>query len=497
MTSTIQSFVLDGISARPVRVEVDVHRGLPSFAIVGIPGDAVKEARLRVRAAIVNSGLEFPLTRIVVSVTPAVPPAAGALDLAIIAGILADSGQIDPEGISAAAGIAIVGEVGLDGALRPTPGAVAMAEAAGESGARCLVVPSADGAEAALVGRPRLAAIDRVVELASVALGELPPTPDPRALAGDLPRRGLDLAELRGMTELRHALEVSAAGGHHLLLTGPPGSGAALGAARLPTILPPPTDEEAFEMARIASATGRTAASGRPLRAPHHAISAAGLIGGGNPPRPGEVTLAHRGVLFLDDLQEFSRDAIEAVRAVVAAGEARSYGSGRETVLPARFLLMASALPCPCGHGADDPDCTCLGGTVARFRRRLATFAAAFDIRLDIQPPTVEEIAGPPAETSEEVRRRVVAARERAESRLGRGRTNAEMTYEEIRDIRPAPSATAYYAALQARVSMPEREGARLLSLARTLADLDGADRVDERHLEGAAALRRPPGKEA
>ncbi|HEY8502439.1 MAG TPA: YifB family Mg chelatase-like AAA ATPase, partial [Solirubrobacterales bacterium] len=361
MLATAKTFTLDGISARPVQVEVDVHKGLPNFAIVGLPDAAVREARERVRAALVNCGFEFPLRRIVVNLAPASLRKAGpGMDLAIAAALLSASEQLEWEGL---ARVALVGELALDGATRPVQGALAMAEAARESGVEGLVVPAANGAEAALVEGIEVIPVEALGRLSALATGEWdPPRPEPLPLQLGAPPGAPDLADLRGQPHLRHALEVAAAGGHSLLMVGPPGAGKSLAASRLPSILPPLAPVEALEVARIASACGRLGdglPQGRPFRSPHHTISAAGLIGGGTPPRPGEATLAHRGVLFLDELCEFKRDALEALRAPLETGEVAIARAGGRRRLPCRFMLVAAANPCPCGRGEADPDCSC------------------------------------------------------------------------------------------------------------------------------------------
>ena len=298
MLATARTYTLDGIIARPVRVEVDVHRGLPAFAIVGLPDTAVREARERVRAALVNCGFEFPLQRIVVNLAPASLRKAGpGMDLAIAAALLSASGQLPGPGL---AGVALASELALDGATRPIHGALAIAEAAREGGVEAVVLAAENGAEAALASGVEVLPLEGVGELPALAAGEWRPQPPvPLVLRTEPPPGAPDLADLRGQPHLRHALEVAAAGGHSLLMIGPPGAGKSLAASRLPSILPPLANEEALEVARIASACGRLGAAttgGRPFRAPHHTISAAGLVGGGSPPQPGEITLAHARV---------------------------------------------------------------------------------------------------------------------------------------------------------------------------------------------------------
>lgn len=492
--ATARTFTLDGISARPVRVEVDVHRGLPNFTIVGLPDAAVREARERVRAALVNCGFEFPLRRIVVNLAPASLRKAGpGMDLAIAAALLSASEQLQWEGLSR---VALAGELALDGATQPVQGALAMAEAARESGAEAIALPAENGAEAALAEGIEVIPVDALGQLPALVAGEWePPRPQPLALQLDPPPGAPDLADLRGQPHLRHALEVAAAGGHSLLIVGPPGAGKSLAASRLPSILPPLAPAEALEVARIASACGRLGAGlpgGRPFRAPHHTISAAGLIGGGSPPRPGEATMAHRGVLFLDELCEFRRDALEAMRAPLESGEVAISRAGGQRTLPCRFMLIAAANPCPCGRGETDPDCTCAPYDVQRYQGKLSgALADRIDILAAVRQPSAAEIGGPPGESSVVVRDRVCRARERQERRLGPGRCNAEMTPAEARSCPLGADAAALLAELYARRRLSGRAHDRALRLAQTLADLDGAEEIGEEQMAQALQMRR------
>jgi magnesium chelatase family protein len=492
--ATARTFTLDGISARPVRVEVDVHRGLPNFTIVGLPDAAVREARERVRAALVNCGFEFPLRRIVVNLAPASLRKAGpGMDLAIAAALLSASGQLEWEGLARAA---LVGELALDGSTRPVQGALAMAEAAREEGAEAIVLPAENGAEAALAGEIDVVPVEALSRLPSLARGEwAPPRPQPLPLLAGARADAPDLADLRGQPHLRHALEVAAAGGHSLLMVGPPGAGKSLAASRLPSILPPLAPGEALEVARIASACGRLGSglpAGRPFRAPHHTISAAGLIGGGTPPRPGEATLAHRGVLFLDELCEFRRDALEALRAPLEAGEVSIARAGGRRSLPCRFMLVAAANPCPCGRGEADPDCTCAPYEVQRYQGKLSgALADRVDILAAVRQPSAAEIGGAPGEPSAAVRERVRAARERQERRLGAGRCNAEMTPAEARGCALGAGAASLLADLYARHRLSGRAHDRALRLAQTLADLAGTEEIGEEQMAQALQMRR------
>jgi magnesium chelatase family protein len=492
--ATARTFTLDGISARPVRVEVDVHRGLPGFAIVGLPDAAVREARERVRAALANCGFEFPLRRIVVNLAPASLRKAGpGLDLAIATALLSASGQLEWEGLSR---VALTGELALDGSTRSVNGALAMAEAAREGGAEAIVVPAENGPEAALATGIDVVPLDGLAQLPALVAGEWePPRPAALPLGPGSPAGGPDLADLRGQPHLRHALEVAAAGGHSLLMIGPPGAGKSLAASRLPSILPPLASVEVLEVARIASACGRlggTPSGGRPFRAPHHTISPAGLVGGGSPPRPGEATLAHRGVLFLDELCEFRRDALEALRAPLESGEVSISRASSRRTLPCRFMLVAAANPCPCGRGEADPDCGCAPAAVQRYQGRLSgALADRIDILAAVRQPSAADIGGPPGEPSADVRERVIAARERQELRLGLGRCNAEMTPAEARECALSSEAAALLAELYARQRLSGRAHDRALRLAQTIADLAGAGTIGQEQMAQALQLRR------
>jgi magnesium chelatase family protein len=491
--ATARTFTLDGISARPVRVEVDVHRGLPAFAIVGLPDAAVREAKERVRAALDNCGFEFPLRRVVVNLAPASLRKAGpGLDLAIAVALLSASDQLEWEGLTR---VAMAGELALDGSTRPVNGALAMAEAAREGGLEAIVLPAENGPEAALADGIDVIGIDSLGRMPALVAGDWEPH-RPAALSFQLGAAvAPDLADLRGQPHLRHALEVAAAGGHSLLMIGPPGAGKSLAARRLPSILPPLAPLEALDVARIASACGRLGTainSGRPFRAPHHTISSAGLIGGGSPPRPGEATLAHRGVLFLDELCEFRRDTLEALRAPLETGEVSIARAGGSHSLPCRFMLVAAANPCPCGRGEVDPDCTCAPVAVQRYQGKLSgALADRIDLLAVVRQPSASEIGGGPGESSAEVRDRVSAARERQERRLGPGRCNAEMTPAEARECSLDGEAAELLAELYARQRLSGRAHDRALRLAQTIADLDDSESIDRDQMAQALQLRR------
>jgi magnesium chelatase family protein len=496
--ATARTFTLDGILARPVRVEIDVHRGLPGFSVVGLPDAAVREARERVRAALVNCGFDFPLQRIVANLAPASLRKAGpGLDLAIAVALLTASGELSGERLGE---MAMVGELALDGSLRPVPGVLAIAEAARERDIDSIVVPAENGPEAALVEGIEVICLESLAEVAPLAGGEWrPQRPSPMAMRLQAGSGGLDLADLRGQRHLRHSLEVAAAGGHSLLMVGPPGAGKSLAASRLPTILPALAPAEALEVARIASACGRLGPDGpdgRPFRAPHHTISPAGLIGGGNPPNPGEATLAHRGVLFLDELCEFRRDTLEALRAPLESGWVSIARAGAWRKLPCRFMLVAASNPCPCGRGEADPECSCAPLAVRRYQARLSgALADRIDVLTAIRQPSAAEIAGPAGESSATVRERVTLARERQEQRLGPGRSNAEMTPAEVRECALGEGAAVLLADAYSQRRLSGRAHDRVLRLARTVADLEGSDAIEREQMAQALQLRRRDGK--
>lgn len=495
--ATTRTFSLLGIEVREVHVEVDVcERGLQTFSLVGLPDAAVRESRERVRAALENSGYGFPKHRITANLAPADLRKAGpSFDLAIAAGLLIASGQLPPERLE---GVVLAGELALDGSIRPVPGTLAMAEAASRLEARAIVVPSANGPEAALPGGSRVIPLERLEQLSRLGGDDEPPPPQPvdLGLNGSAPV-GPDLADLRGQPYLRDALEIAAAGGHSLLIVGPPGAGKSLAARRLPSLLPPLGRSEAMEVLRIASAGGRLAGDGirarRPFRAPHHTVSTAGLVGGGSPPRPGEVTLAHRGVLFLDELGEFSREALEALRQPLEEGRVAITRARGAVELPCRFLLVAASNPCPCGRGEESGECECRPASARRYRAKLSgALADRIDLSVAVERPTARDMATGSGVDSARVRARVIAARERQAERLGAGRCNADMSIAELRDaVSLTPEARRTLAQGHARLGLSGRGHDRVLRVSRTIADLQGSEAITDEHVARAIGLRR------
>jgi magnesium chelatase family protein len=495
--ASVRTFALLGIEAREVQVEVDVTSGgLPSFSLVGLPDAAVRESRERVRSALVNSGFKFPMHRITANLAPADLRKAGpSFDLAIAAALLAASGQLLPERLSR---IALAGELALDGSIRAVPGVLAMAEAARQVDTKAIAVPAPNAPEAALAGEPRVVPLVRLEQLALLGTDAEPhassrPTWSPNGAAVAAP----DLADLRGQPYLRYALEVAAAGGHSLLIIGPPGAGKSLAARRLPSSMPPLSRAEAMEVLRIASACGRPpgpeAPPARPFRAPHHTISTAGLVGGGSPPRPGEVTLSHRGVLFLDELGEFSREALEALRQPLEEGRVTIVRARHAIELPCRFMLVAASNPCPCGRGEESGECDCQPASTRRYRAKLSgALADRIDIAVTVERPSAEDMGAAPTSNSASVRDRVIAARERQEHRLGDGRCNAEMSLAELHSsCRMDEEGAAMLVNGHTRLRLSGRGHDRVLRLSRTIADLAGCEEVSSDHVARALTLRR------
>ena len=493
MLAVARTFALIGIEAEPVHVELDIASGLPTFAVVGLPDTAVRESRERVRAALVNSSFEFPLRRITANLAPADLPKVGpGFDLAIAAALMSATGKLPSLVLER---FALAGELALDGSIRPVPGALAMAERARSWGMRGIAVAPEDAAEAALVDGVdvvSVAHITRLPELAGDEVETVAPDDDPGE-APELP----DLADLRGQPALARALTVAAAGGHSLLMVGPPGSGKTLGARRLPSLLPPLSREESLEVTRIAGACGERVSSPlaarRPFRAPHHTVSAPVLVGGGSPPRPGEITRAHRGILFLDELGEFHRDSLEALRQPLEEGEVTVTRMSGSLRLPCRFALIAASNPCPCGHGFDSGECGCHLKAVERYRAKLSgALADRIDLMLHVQRPSAEALADAPTESSAAAREQVLAARERQCHRFGDARSNAEMTPAELRrDGALDEAAQQLLAAGHERLGLSGRGWDRVVRVAHTLADLADSARVGEDHVAEALALRR------
>ena len=505
----VHSRTLVGLQARPVQVEVHLANGLPSFTLVGLADTEVKEARERVRSAIQNAGLDFPHNkRITVNLAPAdLPKDSGRFDLPIALGILAASGQIDAERL---AGHEFAGELSLGGELRPIRGALAMGLALRQDGAAAtttqLVLPPDSAEEAALVRDARVWRARHLLDVArqfapeGSALAEADGNDDGwqqvQAAPSLAPRTGPDLADVKGQAGARRALEIAAAGNHSLLLVGSPGSGKSMLAQRLAGLLPALSDEEALEAAALASLAGRFRLGDwgrRPTCAPHHSASAVALVGGGSPPRPGEISLAHHGVLFLDELPEFPRGALEALREPLESGQIRISRAACQTEFPARFQLVAAMNPCPCGHlGSRLQPCRCTPQQVARYQGRLSgPLLDRIDLQVEVPALPAQELLGVPAgESSARVRERVLAARDFATMR--QGHANQLLQGQALEEHAALDAAAIQFLQKAAtRLGWSGRATHRVLRVARTIADLAGCDMIAVPHLAEAMQYRR------
>ena len=490
MLASVATFAIDGVDSREVTVEMDVRQGLPTFTVVGLPDRSIRESRERVRAALVNSGLDFPQKRLTVNLAPAYLRKTGAsFDLAIAVALLAASGQVPGDRLESCA---VSGELSLGGELRATRGALATAAGASRARYERLIVPEENAGEAALLESLEVIAVPSLSSLADLLHGRWEPrraSPRPPLRRPPVP----DLVDVRGQEDAKRALEIAAAGGHNALMIGPPGVGKTMLARRLPGILPPPTFDEALEITQIRGVAGLAAASlasERPFRAPHHTISPQGLVGGGTYPRPGEVTLAHRGVLFLDELPEFSRAALDALRQPLEDRRVEVMRGQRPVSFPAAFMLVGACNGCPCGRPPANCDCTALA--LGRYTRRLSgPLIDRIDLvcRVEALSPARLLDAGPAREeSSAAVRRRVATARSRQADRLGGtgALCNADMDAALTRRLvrLDGPLAARLVAPTRAE-TLSGRGFDRVLRVARTIADLDGreavtADDVDE-----------------
>ena len=498
MLCEVRSLGLSGVSGYEVRAECDLSAGLPAFEIVGLPDAAVKEARDRVRAAVKNCGFTFPVSRITVNLAPADRKKGGTMyDLPILVGVLAAGGQLKPP----EPGSAFVGELSLSGRLRPVPGMLPMALAARAAGITSLYVPAPSAAEATLAGGLTVYPVEDVTQLAAHLRGEVPLSPAQVWTPGAEELDSPDFADVKGQDNAKRALEIAAAGGHNLAMVGPPGSGKSMLARRMPSILPDLSRREAMEATAVHSVLGLTDAQHplllkRPFRSPHHSISATGMAGGGSPiPRPGEISLAHNGVLFLDELPEFHKDVLETLRQPLEEGQvviSRAAGSEK---FPARFMLVCAMNPCKCGWYGYGSRCRCTHQAVEKYLGKLSgPLLDRIDLYVEVPPLEFEELSRrSQGESSAAIRARVDAARAIQAARFGPDgpACNAQMGPRELAEFCALDgAASALIQGAFDRLGLTARSYDRILRVARTIADLDGAAGIGVDHLAEAIQYR-------
>ncbi|HPR63216.1 MAG TPA: YifB family Mg chelatase-like AAA ATPase [Thermoanaerobaculia bacterium] len=499
MLSRVRSAVLVGIDAFPLQIEVDIHNGLPAFTVVGLPDTAIKESRERIRSALRNSGFTFPDGVITANLAPADLKKEGTqLDLALAVAILNASGQVPHVPDHAL----LAGELSLSGEVRAIHGTLSISLMASREGVKELFVPGDNAPEAAVCDDVAVRPVRHLKDLTGHMGGvdRIPAQPSEALSPSERTMYSVDLSDVRGQWQAKRALEIAAAGGHNLLMVGPPGTGKSILAQRLPTLFPPMELEESLETTRIHSAAGLLPPDtsllwARPFRSPHHTVSYAGLTGGGTVPRPGEITLAHNGVLFLDELTEFRRDTLEALRQPMENGSVTITRSNRSLTFPARFMLVAAMNPCPCGHlGHPKQPCKCTPTQVTRYRSKISgPLLDRIDLAVDVPALTYDEFtADSHSPRSDEVRKRVSDARKRQFQRLKiPGRTNACMGPREIETFCPKePEIDRILKSAMDRFGLSGRSIHRTLKVARTIADLEDKDILEPSHVAEALQFR-------
>lgn len=499
MYAKVTSLGVTGLAGYIVQVEADLSGGLPQFNLVGLPDSAVKESSERVRSAIKNLHYEWPASRITINLAPADVRKTGPVyDLPVFVGIMAAQGKLPAPGSERA----FLGELGLDGTLRPVTGVLPMALAAVQNGVKELFLPAENAAEAAvaegLTVYPARSAQDVVLHLCGAT--PLPPA-TPEGYDEDGVWLGPDMADVRGQSEARRAMEIAAAGGHNLIMIGSPGTGKSMLAKRLPGILPPLTYEEALETSAIYSVAGLLRGGTglikqRPFRSPHHSVSSTAIVGGGSVPRPGEVSLAHNGVLFLDELPEFKRNVLEVLRQPLENGWITVSRASGNCTFPARFILCAAMNPCPCGRGEYELGCTCRPEEKRRYRKKISgPLLDRIDLQVEVrQLSEAELLAAPDGESSAVIRERVIAARRLQEERLGRRKLycNAQLTSRDLQEFcRLSSGGQMLMRQAIARFKLSPRAYDRILKVARTIADLAGSASLQEEHIFEAINYRR------